>query len=57
MGYPVAEVEFMANLREKGTSYGRIGEELFDTFGYTLDPRDIRKLIQERQSKKEYERA
>jgi hypothetical protein len=39
------EVKFMSNLRGQGISYGEIGEKLYDKFGYTLDPRDIRKII------------
>jgi hypothetical protein len=46
------EIDFMKDLRQIGTSYGEIGEKLFDRFGYTLDPRDIWKILQTGNSKK-----
>jgi hypothetical protein len=42
----------MEDLRTKGISYAKIGEHLFDKYGYTLDPRDIRRLIKKREKKK-----
>ena len=35
----------MKDLRQKGLSYGAIREKLFDKYGYTLDARDVRKII------------
>jgi len=35
----------MKQLREKGVSYSKIGERVFDKYGYTLDPRDIRSRL------------
>lgn len=39
------EIDFMKNLRQEGASYGTIGMKLFDEFGYTLDARDVRRII------------
>lgn len=39
------EVEFMKQLRKKGISFGEIGERIYDKYGYTLDSRDIQRLI------------
>ncbi|TXT57823.1 MAG: hypothetical protein BAJATHORv1_10531 [Candidatus Thorarchaeota archaeon] len=40
------EIIFMKQLRAEGVSYGLIGEHLFDKYGYTLDPRNIRDFIE-----------
>ena len=42
------EIEFMKDLSQKGLSYGGIGEKLFDNYGYTLDPRDISKIVRKK---------
>ncbi len=31
--------------RQNGMSYGEIGERIYDRYGYTLDARDVRKII------------
>ena len=43
----------MVSLRDEGCSYGEIGEKLFDSFGYSLDARDIRKLIKKKKERRE----
>jgi len=48
---------FMLDLRTKGESYGEIGEKVFDKYGYTLDARDIRRIIFGIESKKKEERG
>ena len=48
----VDEIGFMRTLRQGGASYGEIGEKLFDEYGYTLDPRDIRKILEKEKKKK-----
>jgi hypothetical protein len=40
-----AEIGFMNDLRNEGLSFAKIGEKLFDKYGYTLDPRDIQKIL------------
>ena len=39
------EIKLMVELRNKGLSYPKIGEELYDRFGYSLDPRSIWHII------------
>ena len=41
----LAEIDFMKDLRQKGMSYGAIGERVFDKYGFTLDPRDVQKIV------------
>ncbi len=41
------EMNFMNDLRQKGLSYGEIGEKVFDKYGYTLDARDVRRIVLE----------
>ena len=43
------EIRLMSKLRDKGMSFGEIGEELFDRYGYTLDPCDIQRIIRRNQ--------
>jgi len=42
---PKEEIEFMKERRREGCSYASIGEKLYDEYGYTLDARDIWRLI------------
>jgi len=46
------EIGFMKSQRPRGSSYGEIGEAIFDKYGYTLDPRDIRRILQKEISRK-----
>lgn len=43
-----SEIEFMKHCRRNGLSYASIGEKLYDKYGYTLDVRDIWKLVKGR---------
>ncbi len=53
-----AEIDSMNTLRQDGMSYGEIGEKLYDQYGYSLDPRNIWKILQDgQQKKKEKKRA
>ena len=40
-----SKVPFGFRISTNDMSYGEIGEKLFDKYGYTLDARNIRKLI------------
>ena len=37
---------------KKGSSYGEIGERVFDKYGHSLDSRDVRRLVQGMSRKK-----
>ena len=52
-----AEIDFMKDLRLKGTSYGEIGERVFDKYGYSLDARDVRRIIIGLKNKKKEKRG
>ena len=45
------ENQFMFKQRELGFSYGAIGEKLYDEFGYTLNPRDIQRILKKQREK------
>ena len=51
------EMNFMNDLRQKGLSYGAIGEKVFDKYGYTLDARDVRRIILELAGKKKWKKG
>jgi hypothetical protein len=46
------ELDFMKDLRQKGMPYGGIGEKLFDKYGYSMDARDVRRLVLGREKRK-----
>ncbi|MBY8998821.1 MAG: hypothetical protein KGD60_13925 [Candidatus Thorarchaeota archaeon] len=46
------EIDFMKDLRQKGMSYGGIGEKVFDKYGYSMDARDVRRLVLGREKRK-----
>lgn len=47
------EMRFMIHRRHDDFSYAKIGEALYDKYGYTIDPRDIRLLIDRYEKKKD----
>ena len=51
------EIDFMKNLRVQGKSYGEIGEKVFDKYGYSLDARDVQRLILGRKKEKKGKRG
>ena len=40
------EVRFMEDLRRRGFSFGEIRKRLYEKYGYTIDQRDISRLVQ-----------
>ena len=45
---PISDIEYMTKLRKEGLSYNDIGVRIFDRYGYSLDPRDIWRILQKR---------